>query len=568
MFYNEINLINTNYILPYSPIVENIEYCTRDEIADPYKLECLFNIDSSKWSVYTYNNKYFYTTLIPWKKTYKSYGLDIKSHYFRVLTQDPSIFKIDFNDIDAWFDKNYAKMFLITHVILSHTNTCGFAEKKYVTYKKQLISLNDFAENSKEEMNKILENKCYTICNGIILFLALHRLNYIDLTVTQNNLEKLAYDEYRITFDDSSHDSGDDSGDDTEVDAMNEDAMNELYDSIHIEKYKAEIDYIQNVSADWEELYYAFPLTQLCDFPIYYTYFGPNFANAHISKLFQGSQDIHIINNNNINTYMFPISAQFPYFNISNWNVYLNNNTKNHDIIHSMDDIMNHNIDFPDITNDYAGILQMFYNTNSGWDYWQLHKNTIIGNLLNNCKESYKFLRVAFHYYKYESEINKTRIVTIWEDLLDYAFNNNSNYVLHLTCLLYIYYSIYTSHQSNTPPLLYIQYILRKCENTKIELAHEVNGIAHNQQIKQRIQNTFPNTIFEIQGNIQENQYSVYNYTINTSLYKLIKANTLHYEYLKKIIITRLLCLKHFAHTYTAYYVVTDYMRHNRYLLY
>ena len=44
-----------------------------------------------------YHNTYYYSTLIPWEKIYNSYGVQIESHYFRVLCQDPSIFKIDCN---------------------------------------------------------------------------------------------------------------------------------------------------------------------------------------------------------------------------------------------------------------------------------------------------------------------------------------------------------------------------------------------------------------------------------------------------------------------------------------
>jgi len=95
MIYNEINLINNNYILPYAPIVEDINLCERDEIADPNKLELLINISSSQWSVCTHNDKYYYSVLIPWDRIYNSYGIEIKSHYFRVLCQDPSIFNIE-----------------------------------------------------------------------------------------------------------------------------------------------------------------------------------------------------------------------------------------------------------------------------------------------------------------------------------------------------------------------------------------------------------------------------------------------------------------------------------------
>ena len=598
MLYNEINLINTNYILPYSPIVEHIEYCQRDEIADPYKLDCVFNINSTRWSVYENDNKFFYSTLVPWIKKYNSYGIEIESHYFKVLTQDPSMFTVDFNDTENvayWFDKYHNKIFLITHVVLSHVipkdvkasnKRQRINEKKYITNKRQLISLNNTTKDSNEEMSKILENKCYAICNGIILLLALHRLNYINVECTKTNLDKLTHPEFRISFDD----------DEDEEDSENYNNYH-INDNFKINKVNSQIDYIQNVNPDWENLYYAYPLIHLSDSPIYYTHFGPNFTHKSICQLFTGKEDIHLTHNqNNQHIYSFPISAQFPYFNTDLWTNYMNNYKQYNRIINTMDDLMNPNIEVPDVTNDYSGILQMFY-TDSGWNYWCLNKNIIINNLFNaSSKDCYKFLKVAFHHYKYENTNNKKRIACIWEDILSQAFiANNSTNILYLTTLLYIFYGIYSSPYTlfignidktkTNPPLDFIKYILCKCDNTHIYLSRPVTGYAQNENIKRRIQNLFPQTKFNDAMIINndnddsdsdnddndDNDAGANNpnkYSISISLHDLIKMNPQHYEYFQKIILTRLLCLKHFTNDYEVYTIICAYIKNNTHLLF
>ena len=265
MIYNELNLINNNYILPYAPIVDDINLCERDEIADPHKLELLINIQSSQWSVFTHNNKYFYSTLIPWDKIYDSYGTKIKSHYFRVLCQDPSIFNIEYDSINIWFLKNHSKLFLISHVVTSHVNneTNYIVNKKYISKNYRLVSLEYIQKNSDEEMKHIIENKCYTICNGIIFLLALHRLKYIDENITKYNLDTISSDIFKIQlnntnnaideYDDATEDEiEDETEDETEDYTSSSDNLNTNF---NITKYK-KYDYIQNMKQKYYKEYF------------------------------------------------------------------------------------------------------------------------------------------------------------------------------------------------------------------------------------------------------------------------------------------------------------------------
>ena len=634
MIYNETSVINVNYILPYAPIVNNINLCDRDEIADPRKLLLLIDSCPKEWSVYHYNNKYYYSILIPWNKIYNSYGNKIESHYFRVLCQNPSMFTLKNINTDDWFRKNYCKLFLISHVITSsvpyNENNKNIFIKKYISKNNNsLISLTNIVKNSDEEMNTIIDNKCYTICNGVILLLALHRLNIIDSSITKNNLEMLTQNGYKMFFnytindinpeninnivaiaapnannnneenvnndaneDDANEDDvnedDDNEDDDNEEDDINDDESdnndnvneynNTIYNNNNIRIDETKIyTFIQPVNDDWEELYYAFPLVQLSDHPIYYIYSGPNFVDISVKQLFTGTNEINIYWPPHISAYYsFPISAILPHFNITYMNEYINNFRIRNILLDRADDLMNPNEEAIIINNDYAGLIQAFYKTNIGYTYWNTNKAYIINILFSTIKykECYKFIKIAFHYYNHETEVNKKRISNIWCDVLNNAFikesaDMQSVMIIKVTMMLYIHYSNYINFNIIDPskikiPLDFIKYILAKCNNTHIHKIFTIPGSVKNLQMKHRMQHLFPQIIFE-----PHNEDTVLiKYKLNITLLELCKLVTIHKTYIEKIITTRLLCLKYFTKDYAVYFPINEYIRNNNYLLF
>jgi hypothetical protein len=604
MIYNETNVINVNYILPYAPIVNNINLCDRDEIADPRKLLLLINSCPKEWSIYHYNNKYFYSILIPWNKIYNSYGNKIEGHYFRVLCQNPSMFTMQNISTEDWFRKNYYKLFLISHVITSSVPAHNIYTKKYISKNNNsLISLNNISQNSDEEMNSIIMNKCYTICNGVILLLALHRLNIIDSSITKNNLEMLTQHGYKMIFNYNNNDNAviaapnannneinaddiNNNDNENENDSENENEnenvlnnnMNMIYNNniIRIDQTKI-YTFIQPVNDDWEELYYAFPLVQLSDHPIYYIYSGPNFVDISVKQLFTGANEINIYwPPHNAAYYSFPVSTIFPHFNITYMNEYISNFRIRNILLDRADDLMNPNEEEIEINNDYAGLIQVFYKTTIGYTYWDTNKVYISSVLFNTIqyKQCYKFIKIAFHYYIHETEVNKKRISNIWCDVLNNAFikesiNKQSEMIIRVTIMLYIYYSNYINFNIVDPnkikiPLDFIKYVLAKCNNTHIHKIYTIPGSVKNLQMKFRMQHLFPNIIFEPHNEHAE----LFKYKLNINLISLFKLVSIHKAYIEKLIITRLLCLKFLTKDYAVYFPINEYIRNNKYLLF
>jgi len=630
MIYSETNVINVNYILPYAPIVNNINLCDRDEIADPRKLLLLIDSCPKEWSIYHYNNKYFYSILIPWNKTYNSYGNKIESHYFRVLCQNPSMFTLKNISTEDCFKKNYCKLFLISHVI---TSTIEYNEinkniftKKYISKNNNsLVSLTNIVKNSDEEMNIIIMNKCYTMCNGVILLLALHRLNIIDSSITKNNLEMLTQHGYKMIFNYNNNDNAviaapnannneinaddinnndndsenindndsenindndsenindniNDSDNENENENILNNNMNTIYNNnvIRIDQTKI-YTFIQPVNDDWEELYYAFPLVQLSDHPIYYIYSGPNFVDISVKQLFTGANEINIYwPPHNAAYYSFPVSTIFPHFNITYMDEYINNFRIRNIMLDRADDLMNPNEEAIEINNDYAGLIQVFYKTTIGYTYWDINKAYISSVLFNTVqyKQCYKFIKIAFHYYIHETEVNKKCISNIWCDLLNNAFikesiNKQSELIIRVTMMLYIYYSNYINFNIVDPnkikiPLDFIKYVLAKCNNTHIHKIYTIPSYVKNLQMKYRMQHLFPNIIFEPHNEDAE----LIKYKLNINLISLCNLVSIHKAYIEKLIITRLLCLKYLTKDYAVYFPINEYIRNNKYLLF
>ena len=95
---------------------------------------------------------------------------------------------------------------------------------------------------SQEYLNLQLTHQSYTICNGLTLFLAYHRLGLINASIA-----------YPILKD-------------------------------FIELNRPHI--FQDVTDTWYNLYYGTAISHIADFPSIYVSFGPNFAHINILNLF------------------------------------------------------------------------------------------------------------------------------------------------------------------------------------------------------------------------------------------------------------------------------------------
>lgn len=126
------------------------------------------------------------------------------------------------------------------------------------------------------DLPSLLDNRCYTIVNGLTIYLAYHRARKIRardaLPVLQN---------FVATFSQSP---------------------------------------LQPVTVAWEHLYYGKNVPNIADLPWYYTCMGPQWADPRICRLFYTDSFVYHSTNASI-LYASPRNAMYPYFNPDIYNL-------------------------------------------------------------------------------------------------------------------------------------------------------------------------------------------------------------------------------------------------------
>ena len=115
------------------------------------------------------------------------------------------------------------------------------------------------------------------------------------------------------------------------------------------------------------------------------------------------------------------------------------------------------------------------------------------------------------------------------------------------------------------PPLDFIKHICNICISEHKYEKHNIKGHCHTISVRHRLETIFAENIQFVNNPHIQNHCM---YTITISLNELIKMNPVHWDYMKKQRLERLLCLKRLTNNYTIYYVMTEYMRNTPSLLF
>ena len=394
MNYREMNLINNALIIPPNEY-RYCRYCPREEIAHPLKLKSIIDSFTLRWDIHHYDLNVFYVSWLPWFKTYKNYNELIHTSLFHILTEKPAMFSLFRNiinnpqytkdalknfsnknefiyELNDWLSKWWNTPFLITIPILHHCRGAFITDNLYPPRRMYLEDI-----PSQEYLDLQLDNQSYTICNGLTLFLAFHRLNIITPNVAYPILKNF------------------------------------------IDMNKPHI--FQDVTDVWYNLYYNTVISHIADFPSIYISNGPDFAHIKILRLFETDYDYQFAQTIVPTTvvYTSPFIAMFPYFNTTNWNYFQSNdiwlNTIN--INYENDDIL-----YPDITGFIHGMLT----TKKSWKYWQNNYDEILNNLavcyISIEKLIEDLIQTCCYYYKYGSPYHnkslKRKVRIMWNNII------------------------------------------------------------------------------------------------------------------------------------------------------
>ena len=394
MNFREMNLINNVLIIPPHEY-RYCRYCPREEIAHPLKLKSI--VDSAlNWDIYRHNMDTFYMTWLPWFRYYKSYNENLHTSLVHILTEKPSMFSLfkniiynpDYtlanlknksisanlrNDLNNWLTIWWNCPFLITIPIIHDSRGAFITDNLFPPRRMYLHN-----SPSEEYLDLQLTHQSYTICNGLTLFLAFHRLGIINANIAAPILKNF------------------------------------------IDMNRPHI--FQDVTDTWYNLYYGTAIGHIADFPSYYISSGPNFAHINVIRLFEADFDYQFAQTIVPTTiiYTSPLIAMFPYFNTTNWNYFQSNeiwlNTLN--INYENGDLL-----YPDIT----GFIHAMLTTKRSWKYWQCNYEEILDNLAQCYISVEKLLedliQCCCYYYIYGSPYHnkslKKKIRVMWNDIIN-----------------------------------------------------------------------------------------------------------------------------------------------------
>ena len=222
MQFIESNFVNRIYI-------SNADVpLARREIADPEKLLQCVNAEGG-WLGDLGDD--LYVRRMSWNKILRVTKV-VEGDYF-VLCDNPKMLSTVLNsDIVTWLFKWWNTPFLVTTSIYR----CILTNELFGVTNG---TLNAIRYPLTQSLNDLLEGRCYTICNGLILAIAMHRLG------------KLQTADMKL-------------------------ALSYLFD------YHRVRDMYQEVPVEWAVYYYGHQTHQVADFPSYYACMGPQFVDPVI----------------------------------------------------------------------------------------------------------------------------------------------------------------------------------------------------------------------------------------------------------------------------------------------
>lgn len=304
----------------------------RQEIACPSSLTCVVFDKYKPWKPHIYRGCRLY---------YRKYS----RHY--ILTQNPGLFDVDFTDIETWLRNSWNTLAIITSDILNNVTVAN-------NYTQTVIDVSD--QLPEDVIDTLLDERCYTIFNGLTVMLALHRHGVF--------------------------------------------RCRQIYDilKLFVATYGAQP--FQIVPEDWHVLYYDRNIPNIADHPWYYVNMGRPWADVKIMQLFRCDSDPfpQLVMGTTV-IYTSAHSAMFPYFNQSFWN--------SHSEWLTFEEAVS-------VTPDYEGFFMAVTRTKRAFK-WYLNNHENVATKFNQVTVPsfyYRFYQDIFTIYN--SGFRQSRIRKVW----------------------------------------------------------------------------------------------------------------------------------------------------------
>lgn len=493
MKYQEIFLMNHIYVShPNRTIPPRL--CPRDEIAHPSKIvDTVFTL-YKRWRPIKINDHMIHYKRIEYDHEFFD---DVSSSHLYVLTDSPSLFKDVKNvrtdsaeDMFSYLQKYQSTLFLITTPIFIHRELQ--ANVHYVmpvdAYQHPIfIQLGNTVE-----VRELLDMECYTICNGMTIFLAMLRSRVWNIRDARIAMERWST------------------------------------------RYNIGDIQTQDMDPIWQFLYMNHPVPMIAEFPMYYATMYPNVPETFYKYLKEEedtvplSQWIDGTNENQVKCfYASPITSMYPYFNRSTFDYY-NPNFKDTDYPTTVLDTP-FGLESEDSQQiDIEGFLIAMVRSRRAWRWWRRNGCTYLRKVWEVIGDSYtfshQFLYTLFYLYEmpYKNiKYPRSRVRAIWNLVLSlYKISPIEIQMYIVTHLVKkrVYSTFNSSRIHPTIPLAFMLDLLKHCgKNINWFEVHKYK-IYTSQDI--------PIVLGLFAPYIHMTNESIHEFSLRCSLYQLFKLDT------------------------------------------
>ncbi len=394
MKYKELFLINHVYVVhPHKR--KPIKLCPREEVAHPERLDDIVFRNSRNWRDINIDG-----TIMRYLRGEhdKQFYENIASSHFYVLTDvaSTSIFldaqRVSRNSIDemvCFLLKHHSTNFLVTAPVFVMETYRRIPNIHFSIPVSDVHVPIYLPLGNTIEVRDMINTRCYTVCNGITLFLAMVRINRWTPGIARSAFE--------------------------------------IWQRSCTDVHPADLQGV------WQDLYTAHPIPMIADFPNYYATMYPPVPVSFLPCL--NSEDTVPLSqfveqnvedeDDTTSFYASPLTSMYPYFNQDIFDYY-NPNFANTDTVQPVFqapfDIEDDDIQFVDIEGFLIGILR----SRRAWKWWKRFGPTYIKKAFHANNGSYGFLmyifQVLFDLYElpYISiRYTRSKVRSIWISILD-----------------------------------------------------------------------------------------------------------------------------------------------------
>lgn len=377
---NRIECPSINTVMVTHPFKRMpFDICPREEIAAPYKLLAVAQTRPQDWDEFEIHGHSYMRVWIQMRTPYPSVSRKVRSHGFYCATQDPAMFAtlLDVEDThDSMLDwlLRYAKTpAIITTPLFSYRTKYQDVMYHISNTFPQRVFVNGEHTDLTQQM---LDHNAYTICNGLTLAIAMHRLGFWSSYA------------FQVAF----------------MDWLREE------DTIYTD-----------ITPDIQDLLVQHTLPHICDHPYYYAVMGSCKANINVIKMLHSSYDVYEpfmqLQDETVMVVTNATLQMMPYAPMDVFDYVTHHSLKDEEL-----DDNNVAVNKTDL----GGLMHALFTQKGIWKRWQTTYRSTLEYMTSQCESHENFIyqcaRRSFVLYSKGSHVGRvytSRIRKFWGQLIE-----------------------------------------------------------------------------------------------------------------------------------------------------